>query len=102
MKYVWFFMQAYLARLNLEKDLFKVENETIYSTNDHLWRSRLSKNWKYPAVEEESTSHNKQREEQRDSNILFYNPWVFDIACCNDNAIFVWFSLICLESLGFL
>ena len=36
MKYVWFFMQAYLARLNLEKDLFKVENETIYSTNDHL------------------------------------------------------------------
>ena len=37
MKYVWFFMQAdILARLNLEKDIFKAENEIIYSTNDHL------------------------------------------------------------------
>ena len=35
-------MQAdILARLNLEKDIFKAENEIIYSTNDHLWRSRL-------------------------------------------------------------
>ena len=73
--------QWYLARLNLEKDIFKAENETIYSTNDHLWRSKLSKNWKYPAVEEDegSARRNKQREEQRDSNIFFYNPWVFNI-----------------------
>ena len=28
-------------RLNLEKDIFKAENETICSTNDHLWRLRL-------------------------------------------------------------
>ena len=28
--------QRYLARLNLEKAIFKAENETMYSTNDHL------------------------------------------------------------------
>ena len=28
--------QQYLARFNLEKAIFKAENETIYSTNDHL------------------------------------------------------------------
>ena len=27
---------CYLARLNLGKDIFKAENETIYKTNDHL------------------------------------------------------------------
>ena len=33
--------QWYLARLNLEKDIYEAENETPYNTNDHLWRSRL-------------------------------------------------------------
>ena len=33
--------QRYLARLNLEKPIFKAENETIYSMNDHLWCSNL-------------------------------------------------------------
>ena len=53
MKYVWFFYvsgvvflykQWYLARLHLEKAILKAENETTYSTNDHLRRSKLSKN----------------------------------------------------------
>ena len=40
----------------------------------------VSKNWKYPAVEEDqgSVSRSKQIEDQRESNIFFYNPWVFD------------------------
>ena len=38
---VFLCMQRYLARLNLEKGIFKAENETIYSTNDHLWHSQL-------------------------------------------------------------
>ena len=33
--------QWYLARLYLEEDIFKAENETIYSTNDHLSGSKL-------------------------------------------------------------
>ena len=28
--------QSYLARLNLKKGIFKLENEIIYGTNDHL------------------------------------------------------------------
>ena len=67
--YVFLCKQLYLARLNLEeKAIFKAENETMYSTNDHLWRSKLSKNWKYPAIEEGegSASRSKQREEQRE------------------------------------
>ena len=30
-------MQWYLAKLNLEKAIFTLENETMYDTNDHLW-----------------------------------------------------------------
>ena len=65
----------------------------------------LSKNWKNSAFEEGEGSANcsKQREGQRDNNILLNNLWVFNIyvASCSDDAIFIWFSLICLESLGF-
>ena len=56
-----------------------------WNYTQHEWSlvtfKTVSKNWKYPVVEEAqgSTSHNKQRKEQRDSNILFYNPWVFKI-----------------------
>ena len=39
--YVFLCKQWYLARLNLEKDISKAENETMYGTNDHLWRSKL-------------------------------------------------------------
>ena len=28
--------QQYLARLNLERAIFKAENETIFGMNDHL------------------------------------------------------------------
>ena len=53
-------MEAVISSwLNLEKIIFKPENETIYSTNDHLWHL-----WR--------------------------------------STVFVGFSLICLESLGFL
>ena len=64
----------YLARFNLEKAIFKPENESIYGTNDHLWRLKfyvmpqgtVSKNFKNSAVEEGegSTSRSKQREGQ--------------------------------------
>ena len=105
--YGFFCKQRYLARLNLEKDIFKAENETIYSTNDHLWHSKLC-----PRTENtlccwgrrrKGKSQWAERRAEIDSNILFYNPWVFDYFCvasCNNNATFVWFSLICLESLG--
>ena len=71
--------------LNLEKTIFKPENETIYFTNDHLWRlilrGTVSRNWKISAAQEgkESTSRSKQREGQRDNNILFNNLWVLNI-----------------------
>ena len=57
--------------LNLEKTIFKPENETIYFTNDHLrllnlW-STVSKNWKTFAQEGKGrTSRSKQREGQRE------------------------------------
>ena len=37
-------MQAVISSwLNLEKIIFKPENESIYSTNDHLWRLKFAK-----------------------------------------------------------
>ena len=37
-------MQAVISSwLNLVKIIFKPENETIYSTNDHLWRLKFAK-----------------------------------------------------------
>ena len=36
MMYGFFCKQWYLARLNLEKAIFKPENKAIYGTNDHL------------------------------------------------------------------
>ena len=37
-------MQAVISSwLNLEKIIFKPENETIYSTNDNLWRLKFAK-----------------------------------------------------------
>ena len=54
-------------------------------------------NWKNSAVEEGKRipSQSKQREGQTEKRY-------FCVASCNNNAIFVGFSLICLESLGFL
>ena len=36
-----FLCKQYLARLNLERAIFKAENETIYGMNDHLWRLKF-------------------------------------------------------------
>ena len=37
-------MQAVISSwLNLVKIIFKPENETIYNTNDHLWRLKFAK-----------------------------------------------------------
>ena len=41
--YCFFCKQWYLARLNLEKVIFKPENKTIYGTNDHLWHLKCTK-----------------------------------------------------------
>ena len=41
-KYGFLCKQLYLATLNLEKVIFKPENETIYATNDHLWRLKFA------------------------------------------------------------
>ena len=84
-KYGFLCKQWYLAKLNLEKTIFKPEDKTIYGTNDHLWHLKLvgtvSKNWKNSAIEEDekSASCRMQREGQRDNNILFNNLWVSDI-----------------------
>ena len=84
-------MQAFW--LNFDKTIFKSENDTIYGTNNHLWRlkfyvilqSAVSMNWKNSAVEEGKRipSQSKQREGHREkNNILFNNLGVFDILCC--------------------
>ena len=36
-KHLFIWKQWYLARLNLEKAIFKQENKTTSSMNDHLW-----------------------------------------------------------------
>ena len=92
MKYVWFFYassvvflrkQRYLVRLNLEKAILKAENETTYSTNDHLWRSKLCPRTENTLplrkAKEAQVSVSREKGRERESNILFHNPWVFDI-----------------------
>ena len=102
---------------------FKPKNETIYFTNDHLWRlkfyvisrSTVSKNWKSSAsrkAKEAQAAVNRERRRDRETEtqrektnkILFNNLsfWYFCVASCINNAIFVWFSLISLKFLGFL
>ena len=52
--------------------------QTIYFTDDHLWRL---KNWKNSAAmkaKEAQTVVNREKGTERDK-ILFYNLWVFDI-----------------------
>ena len=52
----------YLAKINLEKNVFKAENETIQHEWSLVTFKTVSKNWKYPVVEEgESASRNKLR-----------------------------------------
>ena len=89
MKYVWFLCkQWYLARLNLEKDIFKAENETIYSTNYHLWRSRLCPRTENTlmlrkAKEAQVTiSREKQREIATFCSITV-SFWYFCVASCD-------------------
>ena len=65
-----------------------------------ILKGTVSKNWKTSAVEKgkESTNRSKQR-------VNFQQTASFQYSCVayyNDKAIFVGFSLICLESLGFL
>ena len=72
-------------------------------SNNHLWRSELcprTENTLRWGRRRKRMSQWAVRRAKRDSNILFYNPWVFCfcVASCNNNAIFVWFSSICLES----
>ena len=61
--------QQYLAKLNLEKAIFKTETINYMQ---HEWSlvtfKTVSKNRKYPAVEEEeeSESRSEQKEEQRE------------------------------------
>ena len=79
--------QWYLPRLTLEKDIFKAENETICSTNDHLWRSKLCPRTENTLLLRKareaqiaiSRENSRERERERNINILFYNPWVPDI-----------------------
>ena len=51
-----------------------------------------------------STSCSKQRKAKREQEFVQQSVsfQYFCIASCNNNEIFVWFSLICLDSLGFL
>ena len=58
-------MQAVISSwLNLVKIIFKPENETIYSTNDHLWRLKFAKYFvqemKHSAIEEGDSKHKSQ------------------------------------------
>ena len=66
----------------------------------------MSKNRKISAAEkgEGSTIRSKHKRVGRHNNIMFINLWVFDIFCvvsCNNNTVFVGFSLKCLENFGF-
>ena len=89
-------------------------------------RSTVSKNWKNSAIEEakEAQVAVTERRAERENHILFNNLWVLDIfvsalvsaqkikfsikdffsvcAVCHNNAKFLGFSLVCLESLVFL
>ena len=70
-------------------------------------RSTVSKNGKNSSTEEGegSASHSKQREGQREITAFCSIICEFSIflSCfLQFNAIYVWFSLICLESVGFL
>ena len=54
-------MQAVIySWLNLVKIIFKLENETIYSTNDHLQRLKFSK---YFVQEMKTFCHSWRRQE---------------------------------------
>ena len=93
----------YLARLRLGNAIFKLENETIYDTSDHVWRLKFAEycvqKLKNSVVEESkgSASCSKLRERQREITTFCSTNWISD-----NFAIFVRFSLIFLESLGFL
>ena len=54
-------MQAVISSwLNLEKTIFKPENETIYGTNGHYSQSTVFKKWKNSAVEKGDRKHKLQ------------------------------------------
>ena len=59
-----------LARLTLEKKIFKQENKCTYDTNNQFYvisGSTVSKNWKNPVLDEGkgSTSRSKKGEGQK-------------------------------------
>ena len=73
-------MQAVTSSwLNLAKTIFKPDNRTLHGTNDHLWRKirgvLCPRNEKTLPLRKAtgSTSCSKQREWQRENNILFNN-----------------------------
>ena len=84
--YKQFFLQAVISSwFNLEKTIFKAENKTIYTTNNHLRHLKfaeycvqeLEKLYCWGRRQEAQFSVN--REGQRENKILSNNPWVFDI-----------------------
>ena len=96
-------MQAVVSSwLNLQKTIFKPENKTMYGMNDHLWHLKfaeycfldMKKLCLWGAVNRE-----KGKERTRFCSIIWEFQY-FCIASCKNNAIFVGFSLICLEGLG--
>ena len=84
--------------LNLVKIIFKPENETIYSTNDHLWRFKLAKyfaqemkkfcRWGRRQEAQVAVNRDTGKERTRFCSIIGEFLIIF-VVSCNNNAIFV-------------
>ena len=96
-----FFMQAWhLAGLTWGKSFSTRKRKYIR----HEWSPMTFKN---SAVEEGDRKHkavvNREKAKERTRFCSIIREFrYFCIASCNNNEIFVWLSLICLDSLGFL
>ena len=108
-------MQAVISSwLSLEKITFKPENKTIYSKSDHFWGLKLveycvqekEKLCRWGRQQEAQVAVNREkRRAKRDTDFVQWSVgfgFFCIVSSCHNNAIFVGFSLICLESLGFL
>ena len=104
-------MQTVISSLLKLEKIIKPENETIYSMNDHLWHLKFVKyfvqemkkfcHWGRPQEAQVAVNKEKGKQRTRFCSIIL-SFWYFCVVSCNNNAIFVEFSLISLESLGFL
>ena len=104
-------MQALISSwLNLANLIFKTENETIHSTNYHLWHLKFAKYFvremktfcRWGRWQKAEITVNREREKRElDFVQKSMSFWYFCVVSCNNNAIFVGFSLICLQSFGF-